>query len=441
MYIAKPPVQLMVALFMSSLYLSLNEACAYDKPRFEQAVRLFEAGDYASATELFEQLLAVDGDNAIIHYNLGSSYYKLGRYKMARSHFQKIGTRHKLLPAAYYNLGLIAFRLEGSDAAIHWFERCRDSSSDEKLRQLADRQLRLLKDGGNRFSRKKQLSGYFSIGAGYDGNVGRVSDEILDISDHGSAFLDLFLSARYWLNGDHRLGYALKSGGGATNYGQLNKYNSALVNLGIYRYQPLHDGWHSRLGAHYYYTRLDNAGFQQRIMLQVRVGKKYMNNQRLRIQYEYNEIGDLDPAYNYLAGSQQRLNIENRTHLDSGHLRMGYRVELNDRENYQVAASFSSYSPTRQTLYLRYKPTLAESWTAHLGVNYRHSDYEDENIDNGVRLGVRKDKRLRLTLGVVYNYSTDVELELLFHHTENDSTIAGKEYVNKQWMLSIGRFF
>ncbi len=420
--------------------LSLGTAHASGKPAFEQAVQLFRSGDYAAAARLFEQVQAADGNSAIIHYNLGSSYYKLGRYGAARNQFQKIDIEHKLASITYYNLGLIAFRLEGADAAVRWFQRCRDSSNDIKMQQLADKQLRLLQQDQETSSWRNELSGYFSAAVGYDNNVARVPDEILQVSDHDSAFLDLFLASSYWLSGDHQHGNALKFGGSLTRYDQLSEYSNNLINIGLYHYRPVY-GWHNRYGIHYYRTELGGIGFQQRFKLQARAGKKYAPDQRLRLQYEYSKIDDLGASYNYLSGSQQRFNIENRTHLDNGRLQLGYRLELNDKQDYRQADTFSSYSPVRQTLYLWYKPVLGENWTGRIGLDYRHSDYGNQNIIIGTGVGVRKDKRLRATIGAVYKYSADIELELTLRHTENDSSIVDKEYISNQLLLAVGWYY
>ncbi len=440
MHITKTSVRSTIELLLLSLYLLSGAAHADEKQRFDEGVRLFGSGDYAAAAKQFELALTSESDNPIIHYNLGSSYYKLGRYSLARDHFQKIDTRHKLAAVAYYNLGLIAFRLEGKQAAIRWFQRCLDSSNDKALTRLANKQLKLLREEEQTSSWRDSLSGYFSASIGYDNNVARVPDEILQVSNHGSSIADLFLSSSYWLNGNYRRGNALKFGGGLTHYDELNEYSSNLLNIGLYHYRPA-GGWHSRYGIHYYRTELNGTGFQQRFKLQARAGKKYAPNQHLRLQYEYSRIDELSTTYDYLAGSLQRLKIENRTRLTSGRLRLGYTLELNDKQDYRQADTFSSYSPTRQTLYLRYKRTLGENWIGRIGVDYRHSNYIDENIVNGISVGVRKDQRLRATVGAIYKYSPDIELEIMLRHTENNSNLANKEYTSNQLLFTVGRYF
>jgi len=140
---------MLLALF-SSLLPAMAEADG--KTAFDRGVRLFAAGDYAGAAALFEQVLASEQDNAIVHFNLGSSYYKLGRYDQAREHFSKIGAGHNLAPVAYYNLGLVAFRTKRRDLAIRWFQRCLESSEERTLKQLAAKQIARLKKREKRSS-------------------------------------------------------------------------------------------------------------------------------------------------------------------------------------------------------------------------------------------------------------------------------------------------
>ncbi len=441
MHPAKRSVRTPAGLLLLSLYLLSGSAGAAESDSFHQGVRLFGSGEYAAAARKFELALSSEGDHPVIHYNLGSSYYKLGRYRMARTHFRKIGSDHKLAAAACYNLGLIAFRLHGSQAAIRRFQHCLESGDDQALRRLTERQLRLLREKEEKktTSWRNRISGYLSTGIGYDNNVARVPDEILRVSNHGSSILDLFLSSSYRINGDHKHGNAIKFGGALTHYDQLGEYSSRFLKAGIYHYRPLKD-WYSRYGAHYYRTDLGGEGFQQRVRLQVRLGRRYAAGQQLRLQYEYSRIDHLDTTYSYLSGAQQRLKLENRTHLASGSLRIGYTLELNNREDYLQPDTFSSYSPLRQTIYLWYKPRLGNGWSGRFGVEYRDSDYRDENIVAGSNVGVRRDQRIRATIGAIWEYSPDIELEITLRHIGNSSNLANKEYSSNQLMFIIGRY-
>ncbi len=440
MYIIKTSMWSSVALFVISFYLLSGMAHANGKQTFDKGVRLFGSGEYAAAARLFEQALKSDANNPVIYYNLGSSYYKLGSYTRSKKYFEKIDTGHNLAAFAYYNLGLIAFRLDGRKAAIEWFQRCLDSSDDRVLSRFARKQIKLLQQDEDASSWRDRFSSYFSVGGGYDNNVSRVSEDILNVSSHGSGLLDVFLSSSYWINGDYQRGNALKFGGSLTRYSDLSEYSSDILNIGLYHYRPIW-GWKSRYGIHYYHINLDGEAFQQRIKLQARVAKKYSARQRLRLQYEYSRVDELDAYYSYLAGSQHRLRIENRTRFEHGRLRLGYVFEINDKQNYQRGNTFSSYSPVRQTFYFWYKPSFGEKWTGRIGMDYRQSDYVDENIVDGTAIGVREDERTRATVGIIYNHSSDIELELSLRHIENSSNLAEKEYVSNQILFTVGRYF
>ncbi len=425
-----------------SVYLS-SAAAASERMAFDKGVRLFSTGEYEKAAALFEQVLASDRMNAIVHYNLGSSYYKLGRYELAREQFREIKANHKLAPLAYYNLGLIAFRLEGKEAALRWFHKSMEASDDDSLRLLAAKQIARLEEktsSPEAHSRGIRLSGYFSVGAGYDDNVARVPDGVLQISNQRSKLLDLFLSTTYWMNGNHHRGNALKFNAGATRYDQLAEYDSTLLGFGLYHYRPL-IGWHSRWSLHFSHSELHGDAFQQRLRFQVRTGKRYSANQWLRLQYEYSQIKELNAAYSYLGGNQQRIRVENRTRLNHARLRAGYLLEWNDREDYRGADTFSSYSPVRHTAYLWYKPAFGEKWAGRLGLEYRYSDYIEENVAAGIPEGTREDRRLRITLGTLYKLSPDYELEISLRRTENDSNFTRRDYISNQLMISVGGYF
>jgi len=146
-----------------------------------------------------------------------------------------------------------------------------------------------------------------------------------------------------------------------------------------------------------------------------------MPKHRLRLQYEYSQINELSSLYSYLAGTQQRFKMENRTHLTRGRLRIGYQLELNDKQDYRQADRFSSYSPVRHTVSVWYRSRLGRKWEGRIGLDYRFSDYQKENIVGGIAKGVRKDRWLRGTFGLIYELTPHFDLEISLRRTENDS--------------------
>lgn len=55
---------------------------------FKEANAQYEAGEYESAVESYQQLLS-EHQSANLHYNLGNAYYQLGEYGPAILHFEK----------------------------------------------------------------------------------------------------------------------------------------------------------------------------------------------------------------------------------------------------------------------------------------------------------------------------------------------------------------
>lgn len=181
----------------------------------------------------------------------------------------------------------------------------------------------------------------------------------------------------------------LKGGLILTRYNDLKSFNENVINAGAYLLKPVAD-WKSRLGLVYYHNTIDGASFQQRLSLQARADRYYAPGQRLRFRYEFTHHDDLATRFAYLNGWRQRFTIENRSRLNNHKLRLGYRFEVNNRDDFQTATSFISYSPIRHALYGWYEYEFSQRWIGKIMAEYRNSDYQNANIIRGVNEGVQK---------------------------------------------------
>lgn len=55
-------------------------ACASDTAAFSRANELYEAGDYAEAATIYEEIIAREGISTAVLFNLGNTYQRLGKY-------------------------------------------------------------------------------------------------------------------------------------------------------------------------------------------------------------------------------------------------------------------------------------------------------------------------------------------------------------------------
>lgn len=96
-----------------SFTLLLSNACADEA--FDLGIDAFNRGSYAEAVSHFLAAQADNPDDPDLQYNLGASYYKLGRYQEARQAFLQAAEYPDMAPLAYYNLALVAARLNQPD--------------------------------------------------------------------------------------------------------------------------------------------------------------------------------------------------------------------------------------------------------------------------------------------------------------------------------------
>jgi len=78
---------------------------------------------YEQALSFYQRAEVLEPDNLIIHYNLGNSYYRLGRYADAVSELSlaTVNKNPKARAQAFYNLGNTFYRAGRLDQAIKAF--------------------------------------------------------------------------------------------------------------------------------------------------------------------------------------------------------------------------------------------------------------------------------------------------------------------------------
>ena len=425
-----------------ALAAQLSVSLADGDSLFDQGVSLFKAGEYAAAVQRFEQAWRQGLDSPVLHYNLASAYYKLEQYDLARRHFDRAAEAPALTSLSFYNLGLLAVRAGETESAAQWFRQSYERSDDPRLQQLAAAMLDKLGGQVPAQRRANPWSGRVGAGLGYDDNVSRINDDLDSVSGQDDIYLDVYGLVGYQLNGSRRQGNVVRFGGALARYGDLAFYNQTLINVGVYHYRPM-GAWRTRIGGHYYYEWLDDGPFQQRIHARLRGDLPYhRSRQRLRLEYDYSRLDELDARYERLAGDRHRFKIENTTKRGKHtRVKLGYRLELNDREDFAAGTTFVSYSPTRHNFYAGVKHNFSSTWQGRLDVEYRYTRYEDNEVIGGSDMGRREDDRLRGTVRAVYRVAPSLEWELMYRHTRNESNFEEESYTVNQMTLSVSKSF
>lgn len=408
---------------------------------FDAGVQAFKAQDYAQAIVYFEQAQAQGIDSPVLHYNLAVSYFKQQRYDQAKQSFELAAQQDTLAAISYYNLGLVALKKAQLQTAKQAFKESFTLADDERLKLLSARQLeKLLPSTKQKEVAPKRLSGFASLGWVHDSNVRQVNDDLPTVNTEADSYLDLFVLTSYQLTGSRRQGLQLKAGFIVNRYQTLSNYNQQTLNLGIYFSAPL-AGWQGRIGLHAYRDKLDGQPYLKRLVTQVRGDNYYADGQRFQLRYELSQYQEGDVKYAYLAGNKHRFQMTNRSRFGAEELQFGYKLEVNDRDDLTLANSFISVSPIRQTVSFKWRHNVNRVLASELTLDYRSSDYRDNNVINGVGQVIQKEQRSRIAATGIYRLNKQTELEARWRYTSNDANVANERYINHQIMMSANLYF
>jgi hypothetical protein len=160
-------IRLAFALSVYFLTATANAAIENDWQAGKQA---FATGDIESALVFFETARDAGLEGPAVHYNIGVSQFKLGRYRDARQTFEFIARRFpQMRGLAEHNLGLIARRTgREADAREHFLNAHEFSPDDRTIRVLASRNLREIEPERRTASRWSSVVG---LHGGYDDNI------------------------------------------------------------------------------------------------------------------------------------------------------------------------------------------------------------------------------------------------------------------------------
>ena len=184
---------LLAAIATASASASFAESGDQASVYYADAAIAFRKGDYQSAIELYQAADRAGFNDLALQYNLGVSYYKLNRFADAEAAFATASTADKLAPLSYYNLGLVALKVDDKRDAHGWFQQViRNPETSAKLRDLAEQAVDTLPKVARRRPAKREadpqlgdfLSFSFKSGVAYDSNIYRAPvSEYLDLTD------------------------------------------------------------------------------------------------------------------------------------------------------------------------------------------------------------------------------------------------------------------
>lgn len=187
---------------------------------FADGNRLFRDDLYWAALLRYSQAAGEGMESSLLYYNQGVAHYRAGQHIRSHSALIKALDDPGLRVVTHYNLGLNAYELGDTAAALRWFRLARDQSENEKIRSFAVIAISRLRDeqaqtrGIEHRATKREFASlelHARISFGSDSNVFRSPDRAyIDFSDpalplvspqvKGGAFLPVSLSAKYKIN-------------------------------------------------------------------------------------------------------------------------------------------------------------------------------------------------------------------------------------------------
>ncbi len=409
-------------------------AATAGQPDFDRGLKAAQNGQHQQAIRAFLQAQQAGFDKPALHYNLGVSYFRIEDYAKARQQFERLTRDPQWAALAHYNLGLVARRLDNSDRAADHFELAYRHTDNARLRALAATALDRLPVA----DRDARTTLSATVAAGYDSNVALAPDaETVNLTDNSDLFVEAGAVINHRLSADRSGARYLFGGLHVRQYTDVSEYDQQSLRLGLNQLQT-GQRWQLDLSAYVDTIYVDSSRFEQALNVDVRARRPLAGGKVLGLRYQGGLI-DGGSRYAYLDGWQQRLGINTLLPTDIGRLRLGYQLELNDRDDLTQSGEFFSYSPTRHSLFVVLDRSGPDNWRYILRGEYRYSDYADPyRISNGTTTEVkREDHRYLAGVRGQRKLSDKTDLFLDYRYIDNDSTLEAYDYARHQIMGGI----
>jgi Tfp pilus assembly protein PilF len=374
-------------------------------------------------------------DTPVLHYNLGATYYKLGRDHEAAAEFKSLLPDPKFGDFARYNLGLIARRAGRKSEAREYFSAVTSDARNSHLRALARAELHERPAGSSAWHRPL-WRGLLEVGGGYDDNVALVSrSALLTPSGGSSAAVSAFAGGSGQLTGNGNRGLRLVGSLYDTQYPNQSAFDLLIVRAGPeYRFPVA--SWRIQTGGYATHIRLGSNELETLGVLNLR-GEHALGSGRLRLDYSRERIGG-GARYGYLTGWQNQYGV--RTSWSPGPLliTLGYGLTVNRRQDLVFGNRFFSVSPNRNQIETDLRWNTTPRTTLYARGSYWRSRYADPNIflqGGGLVTRRRIDNGRDAEVGLLYRLSSNARVAVEYGYRRNDSNIAPYAYTSNSCML------
>ena len=175
--------------------------------------------------------------------------------------------------------------------------------------------------------------------------------------------------------------------------------------------------------------------YQSIIKLVAQGKRKLSRNERLYLQYRYEDITSDNVIYDYLDGWRQKFSVKYLQYNKQHNSQLYYELELNNRKDLVVTGNEFSYSPTRHTIRAKHTKILDKQWRITGDVAYRISDYPSTSTQN------RSDERWKIAGYTDYRIDKTMKIQARLERTDNNSNEAIYDYKRTMFSLGISKLF
>ena len=407
---------------------------------FDHGMTAFRKGDFPQALVAFLEARRDGIHDPQLSYDLGVTYYRLGRYAEARREFTALTGLSSLAALSHYNLGLIAMRQHNAVCARTEFNAAYSQAREPALRTLARKALGEL---GTTPAPVFRWTAFAGTTAGYDSNVALTSEStVLTPAHRGSGMYSLLAGAIGQLTGNSLQGWQAVGTFYRVDYPQVSQFDQSYVHLGG-QYRWGSERWNHMLGFYAGNLTLGSSKFESLATVSADTQYDLTSNDTLRGFYRYTRIqGGTD--FDYLSGWHQSLGVENTLHMSRADLTLGYTFDFNERNNFNAGSQFLSASPTDNGLYGILNWHFTDITALYAETDYQHSHYQgaDTVLANGAAVNIfREENHWSTTLGLHYFLSQRWSLRFDCSFTDNRSNIPQFSYHSNQIMTSLDYVF
>lgn len=406
---------------------------------FREGVTAFKDGRYQSALELFRQARSKGETRPALYYNLGVCYFRLGKYSEARTEFRRAAEHRPLAAISHYNIGLIEQKFGNTRLANESFRLAANEAEDPRLRALAERQLPPAERPKTvSTSRAPWVSG-INAAVGHDDNL--IDPTKQAGSAKGSSFGSLLVYTTGMISGNYDDGVRLDLNGYFIRYPSQAYFNMNMLQAGLAKVDSW-TNWKTEYGAQLNQDTLDGRDYLRTATVQLGANRQLQEHLKLRLRYRYSDINSLNKAFDPLQGKQQQFTVQLSQRSVASRLRVGYEFESNNRNDLTATTGFTSYSPTRNMVYVDGEMIFQGSWHLGGGLSYRTSRYNDPNtVTSSGTSTTRDDRRVVGRISLARDMTKKMRVTAEYSHTDNHSNIAAYTYKRNFYSVGVSYVF